>query len=145
MKRNTYLGILIVLLAATLLIGLSLETPNQEATIQEAALREEAVEVSLVIDYEDGEVESFTPMSEPNESLFELMQRLGEENKVQLSYKSFPGLGELITKIGDKENGDNGAYWQYWVGDEYAKVGASSYIPQEGDEIIWRYTKQQNF
>ena len=145
MKRNTYLGVLLILFIATLLIGLSLKAPSQEANIKEAALREEAVEINLVIDYEDGAVESFAPMAEPGESLFELMQRLGEENKVQLSYKSFPGLGKLITSIGDKENGKGGAYWQYWVGDEYAKVGASSYMPQEGDEIKWKFTKQQNF
>ena len=49
-------------------------------------------------------------------------------------------LGVLITKIGDKKNGEDGKYWQYFVNGEYAKVGVSQYGLKAGDAVEWKFT-----
>ena len=49
-------------------------------------------------------------------------------------------MGELVTQIGLKKNGEENKYWQFWVNDEYAKVGVSAYIVEAGDKIKWKFT-----
>lgn len=145
-KRFPYitviLTLLVLVLASVVLNGVALENVQEEKTEQTG---EKIIKVSLSIDYGDGKVESYSPKAQGGETLFELMHRLEIENEVQLSYKTFPGLGVLIESIGEKKNGEGGAYWQYWINNQYAKVGASEYLPKEGDEILWRYTNQKGF
>lgn len=80
-----------------------------------------------------------------NETLFEFMKKILEKNNVMLEYKDFSGLGIMIEKIGDKKNGEDNKYWQYWINDNYAKVGADSYIIKAEDKIKWKFEKQQSF
>ncbi len=48
-------------------------------------------------------------------------------------------MGDLITQIGDRVNGTGGNYWQYWVNNNYASVGADSYIVKGRDVIEWKF------
>ncbi len=74
------------------------------------------------------------------------MQQALAENGIAVKYDDYGGeLGVLITKIGDKKNGDEGKYWQYFVNGKYAKVGVSGYKVRTGDVIEWRFTKSFEF
>src|SRR3989344_7748947 len=98
--------------------------------------------VHLAIDFGDGEVKSFD--FEPRgENLFILTRNKLSEEGIDVAYETFTGLGELITRIGDKRNGTGGKYWQFWVNGAYSQVGASSYIPRVGDVIEWKFTPSQ--
>ncbi len=83
--------------------------------------------------------------SKDGESLFQAMNIFANEEKLEMKTKNFPGLGVMIEELEGRKNGEHGNYWQYWVNEEYAKVGADAYIPQGGDTIEWRFTHQQNF
>ena len=82
-----------------------------------------------ITDYEEGE------------TVWQIMQKALAEKGISLEYEEYDGgLGVLITKIGNKKNGDEGKYWQYFVNGEYANMGASNYIVKNGDIIEWKFT-----
>jgi len=47
---------------------------------------------------------------------------------------------EIIERLLDKKNGEDGKYWQYFVNGEYAKVGVSQYGLKAGDAVEWKFT-----
>ena len=100
--------------------------------------------LSLMLDYSDGKIAVFKENTSSKEPLFETMKRLLQKNNIPLTFKEYPGLGVLIESIGSRQNGSEKKYWQYWVNNEYAKVGADSYLPKTGDIIEWKFIKQQS-
>ena len=95
--------------------------------------------VSLMIDYGDGAVETYNAPVASDENLFQVMEKLTQDNSLTFESKTYEGLGALITKIGDKENGADNRYWQYWVNHKKPEVGASAYNPKPGDFIEWKF------
>ncbi|MDP3953259.1 MAG: DUF4430 domain-containing protein [bacterium] len=76
--------------------------------------------------------------------LFEFTEQIARASDLAFDFEDYGDLGILITTIGPKENGqDGGKYWQYLVNGEYAQVGASMYILQEGDEVEWLFTSDE--
>ncbi|MDP3725526.1 MAG: DUF4430 domain-containing protein, partial [Nanoarchaeota archaeon] len=77
-------------------------------------------------------------------SLLKVMEGLAEEESIEMKTKNFAGLGVMIEELQGRKNGERGNYWQYWINDEYAKVGADAYVPRGGDIIEWKFLGQQN-
>ncbi len=99
-------------------------------------------EVSLMLDYGDGKVSIFTAALNANETLFDFTKRLTDQNKLSFVYKDYKDLGMLVQEIGSHKNSPR-AYWQYWVNNKYAQVGASTYVVKAGDIIEWKLIKGQ--
>jgi hypothetical protein len=91
----------------------------------------------LTIDFGGGEIKNFK-IEPRGENLFILTRNKLSEEGIDMAYKTYEGLGDLIIRIGDKESG-GGKYWQYWVNGNYAQVGTSSYSPKSGDLIEWKF------
>jgi len=66
-----------------------------------------------------------------NKTAFDILKSLCE---VKSSSSDF---GEFVTSI-DGITADDSNYWAFFVNDEYANVGASSYKTKEGDVIRWQ-------
>lgn len=92
-----------------------------------------------ILEFNDVEVDS-------DENLFDVLQRVTEQNAVEFSYKDFGGdLGIFIESINNSgQQGSKTKWWQYWVNGEYAKVGVSSYHIKTGDDIIFIFTDSQS-
>lgn len=80
-----------------------------------------------------------------NENLFNVMQRVTEQNDIEFSYKDFGGdLGIFIESINNSaEQKSKTKWWQYWINNEYAQVGISGYKVKHGDEVIFKFTDDQ--
>ena len=70
---------------------------------------------------------------------FELLRETLAENNVPFEYKLYPGMGNLVIRIGDLKNGTDSRYWQYFVNGAYVPVGADAYFPNPGDVITWQF------
>lgn len=117
---------------------------NPSSKVDLPSFIDEVIIVDLMIDYQDGRVETYNNITmDKDYTVFDLLRTTLENNEVNFIYDD-GNLGAFIKQIGDKEN-DYGAleYWQYWINGEYAKVGASSYVLQDGDMIEWKYIKGQ--
>lgn len=95
---------------------------------------------SVMIDYGDGEVATYSnvPVGS-DENLFQVMGKIARENNLTFESKEYEGLGVLVTKIGNKENGVGERYWQYWVDHKKPEVGASLYVLESGDFVEWKF------
>ncbi len=113
---------------------------NQPSLPQNTANQNQESKVSLMLDFGGGDVKSYNDVDlTQGENLFDVLKRMTEEWGLTFEYKEYKDLGTLITKIGDKENGTENKYWQYWVNNKKSGVGASSYSPQSGDIIEWKF------
>lgn len=74
-----------------------------------------------------------------NQTVLDLLQNLTLENNIVLETKEYENLGALVTKIGDKENGQDNKYWQYWINGEMPQVGASYYQLTGGEIVEWKF------
>ena len=93
-----------------------------------------------MIDYGDGEVATYENVPiVAEEDLFQVMEKAAKGNDLTLESKEYEGLGVLVTKIGEKKNGEGDRYWQYWVNQQKPEVGAGAYVPQSGDFIEWKF------
>jgi len=111
-----------------------------------ANLANNEIKVSLMLDFGGGELKTFNNLSLPkNATVFDLLKKVGTENNLELNSKDFGGdLGVLIEGIGDKINDTKqNIYWQYWVNNNYAQVGAGAYQLKNNDIVEWKYTKGQ--
>ena len=48
--------------------------------------------------------------------------------------------GKLVVSVNGYDNGDGGAYWQYWVNDVYASVSSDSLALADGDSVVWSFS-----
>lgn len=121
-----------------IVVGFSFSSTEQGTDIA----RGEAV--SMMIDTGVGKIETFTgivPLE--GETLFALTRRTAQGNNLPFAYKDYAGLGAMITQIGPVQDSSSGAYWQYWVNNVYAQVGAAAYEVQPGDVVVWKFTSSK--
>lgn len=79
-----------------------------------------------------------------NQTLLGLLQDLAlTKPELSLETKEYQGLGTLITKLGTHANGEQNAYWQYYVNGEQPLVGADAYLPKTGDVIEWKFAASE--
>ncbi len=149
---KTTFSIFVAFLAG-LLIGVSsgdriterLERARAEKNVQESGGEQETRTASIMFDFGDDALRAVPDVSfTEGETLFALLKRVTQQENFAFEYKEYEGLGTLITKIGEKENSADGAYWQYWVNNRYAEVGADRYMLKPDDVILWKFTRYQN-
>lgn len=78
----------------------------------------------------------------PGSSVYEMMDLLKMENKINFSGKNYSGLGFFIEEINGLKNKPAGENWLYYVNGQPAQVGVSYYVIKTGDMIEWKYEKK---
>ena len=104
------------------------------------------ISASLMLDFGNGKIETFNNVELKNDAtVFTLLEKVTRENNIEFSYKDYGGeLGVLVESISETANNfESGHYWQYWVNNSYAQIGASNCQLKEGDVVEWKYTKGQ--
>jgi hypothetical protein len=148
MKLMVKIFIWLAIFGAGLLIGSQLvytssQSPGQ---IVAPASGQITIKVSLMIDNGQEEIKTFNNVEiNQNATVFELLKKITEENNIILKYQDYGGeMGVFVEAIGDN-TGDmaKNQFWQFWVNNEYAKVGPSNTKLKNGDVVEWKYTKGQ--
>ncbi len=83
--------------------------------------------------------QTYTAPFTEGDSVYSVMQKI-ENNKTNnfvFTSKSYSGLGEFINSI-NGVSGTAGHYWVYFVNNEEASVGVSTYVLHTGDTITWK-------
>ena len=73
-------------------------------------------------------------------TVFDALRSAVDAKNLELEYKTYPGMGILVTKIGDSKSGAGGAYWQYWINGVYATVSADNAPLHPNDVVEWKLT-----
>lgn len=144
-KNIQRIFLLVIVLAA---LGFGLWQLNQSPEIADIAgedFEQEAVEIATVVfDFAPGDVRRFENVEfVVGESLLAISERVALGSALSFETKDFGAMGKLVTRIGQKSNGDGKAFWQFWVNGDYATVGASGYQVKGGDVIEWKFTNER--
>lgn len=91
------------------------------------------------IDFGDGRVTT-APVSFASEgSAFTILETMTAGAKIPLRFDPSTGFGVFVRQIGDKKNGTDGRFWQYWVNGKFPLVAADRYMLSDGDRVEWRF------
>jgi len=97
-------------------------------------------QVSVMIDYGNQPTKVFHDVEVmEGESLLTAIERYFKDNEIEFVSKEYAGLGVLVEQIGDRKNGDENRYWQYWVNNVMVQIGAQAFYPKPGDIILWKF------
>ncbi len=78
------------------------------------------------------------------ETVLQVLEALNaEDRKLQLSTKTYSGLGTLVVGMATDKNGTEKKYWQYKVNGIMPQIGADAYTLKNGDFIEWFFAASQ--
>lgn len=115
-------------------------TPVEERV--EIAGGAEESEVSIMFDYGDGTFDVVRGVSfSDGDSVFDAVLAAAEDGDIEVEYEDYgEELGAFITSIHGFGGGEGGAFWQYWINNEYQNTGMSSTFAMPGDAILLKLT-----
>ena len=73
-------------------------------------------------------------------SVYDLMDQLKRENKIDFSGRNYAGMGFFVEEINGAKNDAAGKNWIYYVNGRPAPVGISNYLIKANDIIKWKYS-----
>lgn len=134
------IGIIIIFVSLTVFLNRSgkpdlkeeIEIPQEQENIKK--------EVVLSIDNGEGAPRTFNIEFKEGKTAFDLLKDKTEELNLTLKTKTYD-IGILIEAIGDKENGQDGKYWLYYVNGEMPMVSADKKELKLGDKIEFKFEK----
>lgn len=141
-EKTKRIGIIFLVLIGVFALGVSFGTFIFQSEPAQVQLEGSEIITDLTIDYGNGDVQSF-----PNEVLLQGSSALDQLKAVErrhgilIETRNFPGIGVFVEGIHGVRN-TNTSYWQYWVNDEYAKVGAGQYALKDKDRVLWKRTDE---
>jgi len=106
---------------------------------------EKEIRVSLSFGFGEENIKTFEDIKlEGKKTVFDLLKKVTQENNLEFSFKEYSDVGVFIESIDNMTNDStNNKFWQYWVNSEYAQIGASSFILEDGDLVEWKYIEGQ--
>lgn len=125
---------------AVFLIGFSVGLVRVTFTEATPVLVQDAT-ASVMIN--NGEtVLSYSGLDLPAEpTVLGLLEYVADSERFVVDIDDSSSLGAFVKQIGEKKNGQNGYYWQYWVNGGQPLVASDKYILQGGETILWTFSK----
>ena len=140
------LNILILIGGLAILIGMGcliyLDKIIPSGFQEEIGISQQGIklDVSLIIDYGDGNTDSLQSNFREGMTAFDLLKEKTEESGLTLKTETYD-IGILIEAIEDKESGRDGKYWLYYVNGEMPIVSADKKKLKPGDKVEFKFEK----
>jgi len=140
------LNILILIGGLAILIGMGcliyLDKIIPSGFQEEIGISQQGIklDVSLIIDYGDGNTDSLQSNFREGMTAFDLLKEKTEESGLTLETETYD-IGILIEAIEDKESGQDGKYWLYYVNGEMPIVSADKRELKPGDKVEFKFEK----
>jgi len=141
-KKKIKFLVLLTLLGLVLVLAFLLPKKSQPEVVPEISpqpLAEEIGKVSLVLDFGEGEVASFSGISA--KTAFEALESVSQSEDWLLETKQYD-FGILVESINGKKNTEEKA-WLFYVNGKMADKAADKFEVSDGDMIKWRYEEPQ--
>ncbi len=141
MKIIKFLLIAIIFFAAGFFVGQGYNgVLVDKCSVNQVA--KEPANITIVLQFADSDIKEIQNLTvSQNQTVLDLLGRVALENDLEFKTKDYGDLGLMVTQIGDKINGQENKYWQFWVNGEFAQIGAESYALAEGDRVEWRFAE----
>ncbi|MCX6785392.1 MAG: DUF4430 domain-containing protein [Candidatus Komeilibacteria bacterium] len=144
MKTLKFIVIAAIFFLAGFFLGQSYQpTADLNSTANQPA-QPTAKTVVYILQYASGQADEFQDVElKPGQTVLDVLKEITVKNKIALATKDYQDLGTLVQTIGDKTNGQDNKYWQYFVNGELAKVGAGGYQLTGGERVEWKFIEFQ--
>lgn len=70
---------------------------------------------------------------------FSALQKIGEDDTIAMQFKTYEGLGTMVTALSGLKNGQDNKYWVYEVNGAKVPVAADQYALHPGDRLLWKF------
>ncbi len=144
MKKNVFIaigvGIIIVIIGSWLLFSDNSWQPNIKEKENSSVLETAEKKATLIINDGEKELKTFEIEFVEGETAFGLLKNKTEELNIILKTKTYD-IGTMIEVIGDKENGQDGKYWLYYVNGQMPMVAADKNELKSGDKVEFKFEK----
>lgn len=141
-KKFINIAIFILSITAVFVIGYTVGQ-NRVGFTAPVTLSTQKDKVNLIIN--DGDlVKGYADINLPSPpSVLEVLETVSQSANFSLVVDHSSSLGAFVKQIGDKVNGDNQRYWQYWVDGRQPMTAADKYVLQGGETVLWTFSKSQ--
>lgn len=140
-KINIFIGIVvgIIIISGWIIFSSQIE---QFLFQREVEISQETIEKEVVLVIDDGEGIPKTFEAEFNERItaFDLLKIKAEESNLTLKTKTFD-IGIMVEAIGDKENGQDGKYWLFYINNEMSMEASDKKVLKPGDRVEFKFEK----
>ena len=135
-KKNfiQYIAIIVVLLSLVIIVSstnlFSIFTPQEKS-------ENLIYDVSIIITSPEWNIK-YTNVTTSNYTVADLLFECADVYNFSVKKSYFPGYNSYyIDEINGIVNGNDNRYWQYYVNNELADMGCSTYLLQDGDIVEW--------
>jgi hypothetical protein len=137
---NIFIGIglvIIVLISGWLFFSDKIEKPGFQEEIE---TYQENIKnnVVLVIDDSQDLFQLFEVDFEEGMTAFDLLKNQTEELGLSLMTKTYD-IGVFVEAIGEKENGQDGKYWLYYINGESPMIASDKIEIKPGDKVEFKF------
>jgi hypothetical protein len=145
-QKIVYVGMAVVAAFGIFLFGLSLGSGPQiynESVSQFSTAKPVTLPAVVVIDNGD-KITGYEKLALPQPAnALELLKVVTTQNNLKLDFDASSSMGAFVKQIGDKINGQNNKYWQYWVNGVQPMVAADKFELKGGETILWTFRASQ--
>jgi len=142
-KINIFIGIGIGLIIITAVCVISSGKIGRFVPDREVKISQEKIEKKVMLIIDSGEeLLSKAIETEFKEGMtaFNLLSDETEKLNLTLKFKTY-NMGVFIEAIGNKENGEDGKYWLYYVNGEMPQLAANKQLLSSGDKVEFKFEK----
>ena len=137
MKKYIFIVLVIVLAIVGTFVAYSNQKQQQEIVPQQS----EAIQQDITLNINDGvDAKIFMVEYEQGLTAFDVLKQEADSAGLVLKTKTYD-IGVLVEAIGEKENGQDGKYWMYYVNGTMPMVAADKQAVNPGDNIEFKFEK----
>lgn len=142
-KLDIFIGIGIGLIIITTVWGILSDKISRFIPDREVKIFEEKAERKVILIIDSGEEllsKSIETEFKEGMTAFNLLSDEIEKLNLTLKFKTYD-IGVFIEAIGDKENGEDGKYWLYYINGEMSQLAADKRLLSPGDKVEFKFEK----
>jgi hypothetical protein len=135
MKISVGIAALIFIVAIGSMLFINKPEENNKTVIPQVNADNKII---LMIDSGDGNKKEISVEFIQGNTVFDILKTGIEDSEVALETQNYD-VGVLVKTIGDKENGEGGKYWLYYVNGEMPQVSIDKKEVNLGDKIEFKF------
>lgn len=139
--RVVFLSAVVLVVAALLVYAPSKQ--SEQANIAQAPVISEQQQPEIIVEISgEGTTEHSVPCESRescNLTAFSALQKLAAQDTISMQYKTYDGLGVLVTDIAGLTNGQDGKFWVFEVNGRMVPVAADVHSLSAGDRLTWKF------
>ncbi|MBU1036780.1 DUF4430 domain-containing protein [Patescibacteria group bacterium] len=145
MKNIKFVIIALIFLVVGFFAGQSYQlNPVVQNSTVENKEQQELSDITISIKFDENNIREIQNLIiSQDQTVLDLLTKVAEENDLAFKTQDYGDLGMLVTQIGDKVNGQNNKYWQYYINGEFAAVGADQYKLTGKERIEWQFSESE--